>query len=91
MKSLAWGGRLVTCGATSGFEGNFDLRMLFFKSLSFLGSTMGSRAELFEVLHHMEAGDLKPVIDRVMPLDQIQDAHTVLENREQFGKVILVP
>ena len=91
VKSLAWGGRLVTCGATSGFEGSFDLRMLFFKSLSFLGSTMGSRAELFEVIQHMEAGDLKPVIDRVMPLDQIQDAHTVLENREQFGKVILVP
>ena len=91
VKSLAWGGRLVTCGATSGFAGRFDLRMLFFKSLSFLGSTMGSRAELFEVIQHMEAGRLRPVIDRVMPLDQIRDAHTVLENREQFGKVVLIP
>ncbi len=91
VKSLTWGGRLVTCGATSGFEGKFDLRMLFFKSLSFLGSTMGSKSELHEVVKHMEAGKLRPVIDRVMPLDQIRDAHAVLENREQFGKVVLLP
>ncbi len=91
VKSLAWGGRLVTCGATSGFEGRFDLRMLFFKSLSFLGSTMGSRAELHEVLTHIRAGKLRPVIDRVLPLADVREAHRVLENREQFGKVILVP
>ena len=52
---------------------------------------MGSRAELHEVVTHMEAGTLRPVIDRVMPLDQVRDAHAVLENREQFGKVILLP
>ncbi len=91
VKSLAWGGRLVTCGATSGFDGQFDLRMLFFKSLSFLGSTMGSRAELHTVVDLIEAGELRPVIDRVLPLDRVQDAHRVLENREQFGKVVLTP
>ena len=91
VKSLSWGGRLVTCGATSGFEGKFDLRMLFFKSLSFLGSTMGSRSELHEIVKHLEAGKMRPVIDRVMPLEQVRDAHAVLESREQFGKVILVP
>ncbi len=91
VRSLTRGGRLVTCGATSGHDGQFDLRMLFFKNLSFLGSTMGRRTELFDVIRHMAAGSLRPVIDRVMPLDQVRDAHTVLENREQFGKVILVP
>jgi NADPH:quinone reductase-like Zn-dependent oxidoreductase len=91
VKSLAKGGRLVTCGATSGFAASFDLRMLFFKSLSFLGSTMGSRGEVATVLRHVEAGRLRPVIDRVMPLDQVQEAHRALESREQFGKIVLVP
>ncbi len=91
VKSLAWGGRLVTCGATSGFEGKFDLRMLFFKSLSFLGSTMGCRAELHTVVDLIEKGLLRPVVDRVLPLDRVQDAHRVLDNREQFGKVVLTP
>jgi NADPH:quinone reductase-like Zn-dependent oxidoreductase len=91
VRSLAWGGRLVTCGATSGFDAKFDLRVLFFKQLSFLGSTMGSRAELHTVLAHMEKGRLRPVVDRVMPLAEVREAHRVLENREQFGKIVLVP
>ena len=91
VRSLVWGGRLVTCGATSGFEAKFDLRMLFFKQLSFLGSTMGSRAELFTILDHMNAGRLRPVVDRVLPLDEIREAHRAMEGREQFGKVVVVP
>jgi NADPH:quinone reductase-like Zn-dependent oxidoreductase len=91
VKSLVWGGRLVTCGATSGFEAKFDLRLLFFKQLAFLGSTMGSRAELFTVLDHMRAGRLRPVVDRVLPLAAIRDAHRAMESREQFGKIVLVP
>lgn len=91
VRSLAWGGRLVTCGATSGFEARFDLRALFFKQLSFLGSTMGSRAELHTILTHIEAGRLRPVVDRVMKLAEVREAHRVMENREQFGKIVLVP
>lgn len=91
VRSLAKGGRLVTCGATSGFDAKFDLRMLFFKSLSFLGSTMGSRGEVVTVLDLVGQGKLRPVIDRVLPLDQVQEAHRVLESREQFGKIVLVP
>ena len=91
VRSLKWGGRLVTCGATSGFEAKFDLRMLFFKSLSFLGSTMGSRGELFTLLDHMAAGRLRPVVDRVLPLADVRKAHEAMENREQFGKIVLVP
>ena len=89
MKSLGWGGKLVTCGATSGFEGKFDLRMLFFKSLSLLGSTMGSRSEVFTVRDHIDAGRLRPIVDRVLPLEEIRDAHRAMENREQFGKIVL--
>lgn len=91
VKSLVWGGRLVTCGATSGFDAKFDLRVLFFKQLSFLGSTMGSRAELWQILDLMRAGKLRPVVDRVMPLAEIREAHRVMESREQFGKIVLVP
>ncbi len=91
VRSLARGGRLVTCGATSGFEAKFDLRMLFFKNLSFLGSTMGSRGEVVKILEHAASGRLKPVIDRVLPLADVQAAHEVVESRAQFGKVILVP
>jgi NADPH:quinone reductase-like Zn-dependent oxidoreductase len=91
VRSLARGGRLVTCGATSGFEAQFDLRALFFKNLSFLGSTMGSRGEVWEVARHIEAGRLRPVVDRVMPLAEVREAHRVMESRGQFGKVVLVP
>lgn len=91
VKSLVWGGRLVTCGATAGFEAKFDLRMLFFKQLSFLGSTMGSRAELWTILGLIRDGRLRPVVDRVLPLDRIREAHAAMENREQFGKVVVVP
>jgi NADPH:quinone reductase-like Zn-dependent oxidoreductase len=91
VKSLVWGGRLVTCGATSGFEAKFDLRVLFFKQLSFLGSTMGSRAELWTILGLLRDGKLRPVVDRVMPLDQVGEAHRLLEERAQFGKIVLVP
>jgi NADPH:quinone reductase-like Zn-dependent oxidoreductase len=91
VKSLVWGGRLVTCGATAGFEAKFDLRVLFFKQLSFLGSTMGSRAELWTILDLIRDGKLRPVVDRVLPLDRIREAHAAMENREQFGKIVLVP
>ncbi len=89
LKSLARGGRLVTCGATSGGEATINIRLIFFKLLSILGSTMGSIAELHEIFKHVEAGRLRPVIDRILPLDQIAEAHRVLENREAFGKIVL--
>ena len=86
---LAKGGRLVICGATSGHEVKVDLRRLFFKGLSLLGSTMGSRAELIEVFTHASFGGLRPVIDWVLPLSEVREAHQLLERREQFGKAVL--
>lgn len=89
VKSLVRGGRLVTCGATSGFDAKIDLRVLFFKQLSLLGSTMGSRAELWTVLDLIRQGKLRPVVDRVLPLSEIREAHRAMEAREQFGKVVI--
>jgi len=88
---LRKGGRLVTCGGTSGHEITFDVRHLFFKSLSFLGSTMGTREELLAVREHVAAGRLDPVIDSVFSLGQIADAHRRVAERAVFGKVIVTP
>jgi NADPH:quinone reductase-like Zn-dependent oxidoreductase len=87
---LRKGGRLVTCGGTTGHEIRFDLRHLFFKSLSFLGSTMGTPEELRTVLGHVEAGRLSPVVDSVFKLDGIREAHERLADRAVFGKVVVV-
>jgi NADPH:quinone reductase-like Zn-dependent oxidoreductase len=89
--SLAAGGRLVTCGATTGYDARVDLRYLFSKQHSLLGSFMGTMGELHRVLKFVFQGRLTPVIDSVFPLEQIRAAHERLENKEQFGKVIVVP
>lgn len=89
--SLKPGGRLVTCGATSGFEAKIDLRVLFRKQLQILGSTMGSKGDLFRILQLVEEGKLKAVLDRTLPLAQAADAHRLLAGRAQFGNVVLVP
>jgi NADPH:quinone reductase-like Zn-dependent oxidoreductase len=89
LRLLARGGRLVTCGATAGGEATINIRLIFFKLLSILGSTMGSLAELREIMKHVEAGRLRPVVDRVLPIGEIAEAHRVLESREAFGKVVL--
>ena len=91
MKSLAPGGKLVTCGATTGPEAKFDIRFLFSRQLSFLGSYMGNMGELHQVLKHVFNGKLKPVVDKAFPLKEAAAAHTYLEKSEQFGKVVLVP
>ena len=89
VKSLATGGRLVTCGATTGAAAQTDLRLLFGRQLSLLGSYMGSRGELFHVLKLVAEKKLRPVVDRVLPLAEARAAHELLEKREQFGKVVL--
>jgi NADPH:quinone reductase-like Zn-dependent oxidoreductase len=91
VKSLKPGGRLVTCGATTGPEAQFDLRVLFAKQLSFLGSYMGTMGELHEVLKHVFSGKLKPVVDKTFPLREARAAHERLEKSEQFGKIVLNP
>ncbi len=89
LASLAPGGRLVTCGATTGYDAKVDLRFLFSRQLSLLGSYMGTKSELCTVLKLVASGKLKPVVDRVFPLAEAAAAHAYLESGSQFGKVVL--
>jgi NADPH:quinone reductase-like Zn-dependent oxidoreductase len=91
LKSLKPAGTLVTCGTTTGFAASIDLRFLFSRQLSVLGSYMGTMGELHEVLGHVFSGRLKPVVDRVFPLEEIRAAHEYLEGSKMFGKVVLNP
>jgi NADPH:quinone reductase-like Zn-dependent oxidoreductase len=91
IKSLARGGRMVTCGATSGAQAQTDIRYLFSKQLSILGTFMGSKGEVLEVIRLVEEGKLRPVVHRVFPLREAAKAHRTLEEREHFGKLVLVP
>ena len=89
MRSLKTAGTLVTCGATTGPNVNLDLRHLFARQLRILGSYMGTMGELREVLEHVFAGRLKPVLDRTFPLSELRAAHEYLEKSQMFGKVIV--
>ncbi len=88
---LTTGGRLVTCGATSGYQAKTDLRHVFFRNLRIFGATCGSKASLFKIVRLVEEGKLRPVLDRVLPLKEAREAHRLLEGRQQFGKLVLVP
>jgi len=87
--SLAASGRLVTCGATTGYDAKVDLRFLFSRQLSLLGSYMGTKPELHTVMKLVAAGSLKPVVDKIFPLAEVAAAHAYLESGSQFGKVVL--
>ncbi len=91
MRVLRKGGRLVTCGATTGPIGKTNINLLFWKQLDLLGSTMASRQELNEVLTLIWNNRLTPIIDQILPLSEAQKAHTILEEGKQFGKIILKP
>lgn len=91
IKSLTKGGKLVTCGATSGYEAVTDLRYVYYKQLQILGSTMGKKGDLITIFKFIEQGKLKPVINRVMPLKDVREAHRLIEEGKHFGKVVLIP
>lgn len=89
--ALAKDGRLVTCGATAGHQVTLDLNLLFGRHLALLGSWMGRRADLLEVLRHVATGALQPVVDSTRPLAEARAAHERIEARRHFGKLVLVP
>jgi NADPH:quinone reductase-like Zn-dependent oxidoreductase len=88
---LASNGRLVTCGNTTGYDVKLDIRYLFSKHQALVGSFMGTMGELHRALKFVFNGKLKPIVDRVFPMAETAAAHAYLENKEQFGKVIVVP
>jgi NADPH:quinone reductase-like Zn-dependent oxidoreductase len=89
--SLKSNGRLVTCGATSGFAAQTDLRQVFYKHLTILGSFMGSKSELLEAMKFIENGKIRALVDQTFPLAEARRAHELMEDRAQFGKLVLVP
>ncbi len=91
IRALARGGRLVTVGGTGGPILEMDLRFVFSKQISILGSTMGSRQDFHDVMSLVWQRKLAPVIDTVMPLSEGRAAHARLEEGSQFGKVVLTP
>src|SRR6266404_3510088 len=89
--SLKKGGRLVTCGATSGYDARTDLRQVFYRHLTILGSMMGSKAELLSAMNFIGTGQIRAVVDRTLPLAEAGKAHELMEDRAQFGKLVLMP
>jgi len=89
VRSLARGGRLVTCGATTGHNGGLDLRALFGKQLTVRGSYMGTKGELLDAARFLFTGQLAPVVDRTFSLADAPAAQCRLESSEQFGKIVL--
>jgi len=89
LRCLRRGGRLVTCGATSGPQVSLDLRRLFWHHWSLLGSTMGNAAEYAEIVRRLGNGELRPIVDRVYPMAQVRQAYERLAKGEQLGKVVV--
>jgi NADPH:quinone reductase-like Zn-dependent oxidoreductase len=87
--ALARGGRLTTCGATTGSLVEVELKRLFFKNQQLIGSTMGSRTLLIDTLEYLEKGHLKPHIDSIHPLENLPTAHARMENRSSIGKIVI--
>ena len=89
VRCARWGGTVVTCGATTGHDVRLDLRTLFFKQLSLLGSTMGSLGELQVAWSLAVSGRVRPVVDEVMAMSQIGEAQARIEQRQVLGKIVL--
>lgn len=91
INSLAMGGRMVICGATSGPDPDIDIRSVYQHHRQILGAPMGNRQDFRDALNWVARGEVEPVIDRVLPLEGIEEAHRVIEDRDVFGKVVLRP
>lgn len=91
LRSLAVRGRLVTYGATTGARAGTDVRLVFWKQLEILGSTMGTPAEFREVMRLVFRGEIEPIVHEVLPLDEARRAHEMLEKGSVFGKLVLTP
>src|SRR5438876_2764868 len=91
LRSLAKGGRLVTRGATSGPEVRIDLRYLYMRQTTVMGSFMGTRHELLAVAKWLGEGRIRAVIDSVLPLQDVRAAHERMLERKLFGKIVLTP
>jgi alcohol dehydrogenase len=91
MKCLRRGGRMLTCGATAGYDPKTDIRYIWTFELKVLGSNSWERADLESLMAYIQDGRMAPIIDRTFPLSEAREALRLLEDREVFGKVIIEP
>ena len=89
--SLKHGGRYGVCGVTSGYEAQLQMRTLFIKGLRVFGVYMGSKEDMRQIVAMLNRRTIKPVIHQVFPLEQAAEAHRVMEGRDFFGKLVLMP
>ena len=91
MQCLKWGGTIVVCGATSGFDAHMDIRLLWNKQQNYLGSHLGSKAELVDAMRFVDSGQIKPVVGEVMALKELGRAQEMMERGEIAGKIAILP
>ena len=91
MQCLKWGGTIVTCGATSGFDAHMDIRLLWNKQQNYLGSHLGNKGELMDAMRFVESGRIKPVVGKILPLKELAHAQHLMENNTIGGKIAMVP
>lgn len=91
IRSLAKNGRLVSCGVTTGNIGEINIRKMYQKQLTIMGSALGTPTELRTLVRLAEQRQLVPIIDRTLPLEKAAEAHQLLESRKNFGKICLIP
>jgi alcohol dehydrogenase len=91
MNCLKWGGTIVVCGATSGFEAKMDIRLLWNKQQNYLGSHLGNKGELIDAMRFVDSGHIRPVIDKVVPLKDLAKAQEMIETNAVAGKIVVLP
>jgi alcohol dehydrogenase len=91
MQCLKWGGTIVTCGATSGFDAQMDIRLLWNKQQNYLGSHLGNKGELVDAMRFVEDGRIKPVVGKILPLKELARAQHLMETGTVAGKIAIVP
>ncbi len=91
IRSLAFGGKLVICGATSGYLAETDLRYVYRRHLTIYGTYMGSKSDLLAVLRFLREGKLRPIVDSKFPLEKAAEAQRRMEESQHFGKILLNP
>lgn len=91
LKAIKHGGRLLTCGATAGYDPQTDIRFIWRKEMDILGSDGWRREDLIALIEAVRSGQIKPVVDKTLPLEETREGHRLLEEREVFGKVIITP
>jgi alcohol dehydrogenase len=91
MQCLKWGGTIVTCGATSGFDAHMDIRLLWNKQQNYLGSHLGNKGELMDAMRFVETGQIKPVVGKILPLRDIAHAQELMETNTIAGKIAMIP